>query len=131
MTDKFIEYIRDIRRYSPRTCEIYRDVLSEYVAFAGGVLMPEYQQIRNYEVHLLDDKKENARTVNLHLSVLSGYCKFLMKKGQLKSNPVRAVTRPKQEKRLPPAKCSHNCRMIQRSPETPSQDIRTPCSFRL
>ena len=101
MTDKFIEYIRDIRRYSPRTCEIYSDVLSEYVAFAGGVLVPEYQQIRNYEVHLLDDKKENARTVNLHLSVLSSYCKFLMKEGMLQSNPVHLVTRPKQEKRLP------------------------------
>ena len=101
MTDKFIEYIRDIRRYSPRTCEIYRDVLSEYVAFSGGVLVPEYQQIRNYEVHLLDDRKENARTVNLHLSVLSSYCKFLMKEGLLQSNPVHLVTRPKQEKRLP------------------------------
>ena len=101
MTDKFIEYIRDIRRYSPRTCEIYRDVLREYVAFAGGALVPEYQQIRNYEVHLLDDRKENARTVNLHLSVLSSYCKFLMKEGLLQSNPVHLVTRPRQEKRLP------------------------------
>ena len=101
MTDRFIEYIRDIRRYSPRTCEIYRDVLSEYVAFSGGVLVPEYQQIRNYEVHLLDDRKENARTVNLHLSVLSSYCKFLMKEGLLQSNPVHLVTRPRLEKRLP------------------------------
>ena len=101
MTDRFIAYIRDIRRYSPRTCEIYREVLDEYVAFAGGVLVPEYQQIRNYEVHLLDGKKESARTVNLHLSVLSSYCKFLMKEGVLKSNPVHLVTRPKQEKRLP------------------------------
>lgn len=101
MTEKFISYIRDIRRYSPRTCDIYRDVLAEYEAFAGGVLVPEYQQIRNYEVHLLDEKGESARTVNLHLSVLSSYCKFLMKEGLLQSNPVHLVTRPRQEKRLP------------------------------
>jgi integrase/recombinase XerC len=39
--------------------------------------------------------------VSLHLSVLSGFCKFLMKQGVLESNPVRLVSRPKQEKRLP------------------------------
>ena len=59
------------------------------------------QMIRNYEVYLMDEKGEGAKTVNLHLSVLSGFCKFLMKEGLLASNPVRLVSRPKQEKRLP------------------------------
>lgn len=52
-------------------------------------------------MYLLDERKEGAKTVNLHLSVLSGFCKFLMKEGVLESNPVRLVSRPKQEKRLP------------------------------
>ena len=52
-------------------------------------------------MYLLDTKKESAKTVSLHLSVLSGFCKFLMKQGVLESNPVRLVSRPKQEKRLP------------------------------
>jgi integrase/recombinase XerC len=52
-------------------------------------------------VYLLDEKKESAKTVSLHLSVLSGFCRFLMKQGLLESNPVRLVARPKQEKRLP------------------------------
>ena len=59
------------------------------------------QAIRSYEVYLLDEKKESAKTVSLHLSVLSGFCRFLMKQGLLESNPVRLVARPKQEKRLP------------------------------
>ncbi|MCR4824719.1 MAG: epoxyqueuosine reductase QueH, partial [Bacteroidales bacterium] len=59
------------------------------------------QTVRAYEVYLLDERKEGAKTVNLHLSVLSGFCKFLMKEGVLESNPVRLVSRPKQEKRLP------------------------------
>lgn len=51
-------------------------------------------------------KKKNKmrlgpRTVSLHLSVLSGYCRFLMKQGVLASNPVRLVRRPRQQKRLP------------------------------
>ena len=49
----------------------------------------------------MDECGEGARTVNLHLSVLSGFCKYLMKQGVLESNPVRLVSRPKQEKRLP------------------------------
>ena len=49
----------------------------------------------------MDEKGESAKTVNLHLSVLSGFCRFLMKEGVLESNPVRLVSRPKQEKRLP------------------------------
>ena len=58
-------------------------------------------EIRGYEVHLLDVEKVTPRSVNLHLSVLSGFCRFLVKEGLLKSNPVRLVHRPKVEKRLP------------------------------
>ena len=90
-----------MRRYSPRTVELYRSILEEYDAFVEHSGRQTPADIRNYEVHLLDDKKESARTVGLHLSVLSGYCRFLMKRGELKSNPVRLVRRPKMEKRLP------------------------------
>lgn len=58
-------------------------------------------EIRGYEVHLLDVEKVTPRSVNLHLSVISGFCRFLVKEGLLKSNPVRLVHRPKVEKRLP------------------------------
>lgn len=98
MIDRYIQYLKDIRRYSDRTCDIYRSVLEEYSAFA-----PDFSttQLRNYEVHLMDERKLDARTVHLHLSVLSGYCRFLMKEGKLDANPVRLVSRPKVEKRLP------------------------------
>ncbi len=98
MIDRYIQYLQDIRRYSERTCDIYRSVLEEYFAFAPDLSVT---QLRNYEVHLMDERKLDARTVHLHLSVLSGYCKFLMKEGALDANPVRLVSRPKAEKRLP------------------------------
>ena len=144
MIDRYLTYLSSVRRYSPRTVEIYRSVLEEFLSFASlrGDLPPEtsdcvgplpahscgplpltsrgwlrfpeavadsaalkdtinVQMIRSYEVYLLDERKESARTVDLHLSVLSGFCKFLMKEGVLESNPVRLVARPKQEKRLP------------------------------
>ena len=188
MIDRYLTYLSTVRRYSPRTCEIYRGVLEDFCSYleASGAAPPNFalrahpsqpdgwappvheatgghgsagqprrlrnrrlyprrkllmltwqagprgseypaipleegvgkgsrsdvqiaveaklcdvQAIRNYEVYLLDEKGESAKTVSLHLSVLSGFCKFLMKQGLLESNPVRLVARPKQEKRLP------------------------------
>lgn len=110
MIERYIKYLQGIRRYSARTCEIYRNILGGFINFTAedGVLSDKEtaalfngNSIRNYEVHLLDDKKESARTVNLHMSVISGFCRFLMKEGLLESNPVRLLSRPKTEKRLP------------------------------
>ena len=98
LINEYIDYIGGVRRYSQRTLDLYEEILKEFDA-SGEELTAT--GIRNYEVHLLDEKKESARTVGLHMSVLSGYCKFLMKRGELASNPVRLVKRPKEEKRLP------------------------------
>lgn len=105
MRNKFLTYIRDIRRYSPRTCDVYADVLQTFVDFCEGcedfATTMNVNGIRAYEVHLFDKRKLSARTVNQHLSVLSSFARFLMKEGVLQSNPVRLVKRPKTEKRLP------------------------------
>ncbi len=95
--DRYIAYIRDVRRYSPRTQELYREALEDFEAW-GGDLIPS--RIREYEAHLME-RGLKPRTVHLHMSALSGYCNFLMKEGVLSSNPVRGVKRPKMEKRLP------------------------------
>lgn len=109
LSDEYIVYITAVRRYSVRTQEIYRSVLDAFISYncedGNGdeevikALNPT--AIRNYEVHLLDTLKDSAVTVNLHLSVLSGFCKFLMKQDRLHSNPVRLVPRPKMAKKLP------------------------------
>ena len=59
------------------------------------------QVIRGYEVYLLKERGLSARSVGLHLSVLSSFAKYLMKKELLSANPVRTVSRPKMPKRLP------------------------------
>lgn len=109
---KYLSYIRNIRRYSQRTVEIYEGVLEDFVPFAcDGDANPSDKLIveslipsiiRSYEVYLLDaDPPKTPRTVNLHLSVLSGFCKYLVKEGHIKSNPVKLITRPKVESRIP------------------------------
>ena len=107
--DKYISYIRDVRRYSERTVSIYSDVLDNYVRVThGGADVTDDEllaslnpsEIRSYEVNMLDAGL-SPRTVGMHLSALSGFCRFLVSKELLKSNPVKLVPKPKQQKRLP------------------------------
>lgn len=97
MIARYIAYLQDVRRYSPRTVTLYRQALEDFQAW-GGDLIPS--RIREYEAHLME-RGLKPRTVHLHMSALSGYCNFLMKEGVLSSNPARGVKRPKMEKRLP------------------------------
>jgi len=100
----YLVYIETVRRYSPRTVEIYAQVLEEYFSFyedIDGLEALTPQLVRTYEVHLMDERGLSARSVNQHLSVLSSLCKYLIRKGMLDSNPVRLITRPKMAKRLP------------------------------
>ena len=116
MIEDYIAYLRDVRRYSPRTQTLYEDALRSYRSFVADApqddnchserseeslvqyLIPSL--IREYEAYLMD-KGLKPRTVHLQMSALSGYCQFLIREGVLQSNPVRVVKRPKMEKRLP------------------------------
>ena len=117
MIDSYISYIRDVRRYSPRTQELYRKALEDFRSF---VVPPQDDKtlchserseesiidnlipsrLREYEGHLIESGLK-PRTVHLHMSAISGFCGWLIKEGKLKSNPAKVVKRPKMEKRLP------------------------------
>ena len=116
LIDRYIEYVRNVKRYSERTSAIYQDVLKSYelyvsrqLGYEDGQLVSDSElvaalnrsELRGYEVYLLDEKGDKPKTVNLHLSALSGFCNYLVKQGLLKSNPVKLLPKPKVEKRLP------------------------------
>ncbi|MBO7268151.1 MAG: tyrosine-type recombinase/integrase, partial [Bacteroidales bacterium] len=110
------------KRYSPRTQELYGDVLLRYYLYIYGadnvvrldamvdeeiacgefslpqLLVPGL--IRGYIAKCMDEGLQ-ARSVNLHLSALSSYCRWLLLKGVLDYNPARSVPRPKEKSRLP------------------------------
>ena len=109
LIDKYIGYLTHVRRFSPRTVAIYHDALKNYLRIIhkasevdDRLLLESLNrsEIRQYVVAVMEEGL-SARTVGLHLSGLSSFCRYLMKYGHLKSNPVRLVTKPKVEKRLP------------------------------
>ena len=114
LIDRYLTYIQKERRFSHRTVEIYSAVLADFVrkivchgedeAVVSDQMIKDnlkIVRIRDYEVKLMDQDKLSSVTVNLHLSVLSGFCRFLVMKGELKSNPLPSVPRPKVPKTLP------------------------------
>ena len=111
IVEGYIIYVRDVKRYSERTVCIYSDVLHKFVEYVSKgsdnfadedlVKALNISEIRSYEVYLMEKCKLIPRTVNLHLSALSGFCRYLIKEGLMNSNPVKLVPKPKAEKRLP------------------------------
>ena len=107
---KYVDHVRNVRRYSERTVHLYEDVLNRYVrmTFPDGApdesgFMESFNrfEIRGFMVALMEDEGLSPKSVSLHMSALSSFCRYLVKEGKLKSNPVRTLTRPKVEKRLP------------------------------
>ena len=110
--DAYIRYICNVRRYSDRTVALYEHAVKDYLSHVFPEGVPEddsevakafnTSEIRSYMVHMLDSTPPmSAKTVSLHLSALSSICRYMMKEGLLRSNPVRLVTKPKVEKRVP------------------------------
>jgi len=108
-TDDFIRYLQVEKRYSQRTLDNYRDAVNGFYgyAFAGAdaggaealeALVPSV--VRGFISEELE-RGLSPRTVNMHLSALSSFCKFLMSRQLLDANPVTRVPHPKMEKKLP------------------------------
>jgi len=107
LIDEYIDYIGGVKRYSPRTLDIYRRALENFVESSRCESDNDLREamrpvsVRNWEVGLLDSDGVSARTVNLYLSVLSSFARYLMTRGMINANPVSQVKRPKASKRLP------------------------------
>lgn len=122
LADTYIQYIKVQKRYSPRTQELYEDVLLRYYLYiygandaceldrrvdeeisSGEFSLPQLlapTHIRGYLAKCMEEGLQ-ARSINLHLSALSSYCRWLLNKGVLEYNPARSVPRPKEKSRLP------------------------------
>lgn len=106
--DEISEYIKFLsvqKRYSQRSVTIYKDILLRFVNFQShseefNTQSINISTIRLYISHI-GELGLSAVTINLHISVLSGFCQYLVKRGVIISNPVKVIKRPKRGKRLP------------------------------
>lgn len=99
--DRFIDYLKIVKRSSQHTIKSYTADLVQFLQFAeeaGGDI--NYQLIRRYLARL---QREGAAksTMERKLASLRGFFRFLVKKGMAERDPTVDIASPKKEKKLP------------------------------
>ncbi len=103
MVEAFLNYLKHHKRYSPNTVEAYERDLRQFVGWLGGeqeLYKVTHSDARSWLLQLLAEKNISA-TVNRKMSALKSFYRYLMQQGKIQSNPLKSLTLPKKEKRLP------------------------------
>jgi integrase/recombinase XerD len=114
ITDWTERYHEDLERrgYAPRSIESYRHALRRFTDFLEeqGIHHPQEinpETIADYQAHLYTSLNRNGRpwalkTQSLHLVVIHGFMRFLVKRGALLLNPTEGIEMPRFGPRNPP-----------------------------
>ncbi len=104
--ERFLDYLRYEKRFSPHTLTAYESDLGQFVEFLlktydlGDPAEIRHTHIRSWMVDLME-KGNVPRSVNRKLSCLKSFFKYLRKQGDITTNPMLKVIPPKTGKRLP------------------------------
>lgn len=102
---RFLVHLRDERRLSPHTQGAYTRDLQEFADFCARDGHTESAKISSVEVRAYVAWRHrhaaSATTLQRKLSALRGLFRFLQREGVLRTNPVKGVSAPRGERRLP------------------------------
>lgn len=101
----FVEFLSNERNCSARTCESYQRHLKEfreYIDSLDGICWATLTTdvVRNWIVREMD-RGINPKTINVALSALRTFYKFLLRRKRVNSDPVYNLSGPKNDKYLP------------------------------
>lgn len=105
--DRFIQYIKFEKRYSPHTVSAYQSDLDQFMRFIHEPDEPiahpseiTHHQIRNWMVELMNEGLTST-SINRKVATLRKYFKFLLQEGEITVNPTSKIVVPKIPKHLP------------------------------
>ncbi len=112
VTEGYIIYLRNIRRYSPNTIKSYKTDLSEFSAYCSEhnkmeVSLINERFIKSYLMHLSERDLEKISIVR-KLSSLRGLFRFAFKEDLIVNNPTSQVNNPRTSKKLPEIASAEN-----------------------
>ncbi len=105
-TEKFLNYLLTEKRCSVHTIYSYANDLAQFKHYCTKEFALESasevsaQVVRSWLAHLMEESYQ-ATSVHRKLSAVNAYMRFLMKEGEIKSNPARNIPKPKKPSRLP------------------------------
>ncbi len=100
----FLRYLQAEKRYATHTVRAYKNDLLQFRAFCIEMGHEEmdlhHRTIRSWVVHLMDNHYSN-RSVHRKLTSLRTFARYLIQQGELQSNPLDRVLKPRLNKRVP------------------------------
>ena len=102
---QYIAHLRVEKDASPYTLRNYSQEIGQFISFLGGQGIDSWddvdrQVLRRYLLWLRSEGYVEASMAR-KLSEIRSFCRYLLQEGQLRTNPIDAVTSPKVPKRLP------------------------------
>lgn len=106
MIERFVQYIKFEKRFSPHTILAYQSDLEQFFDYqlktyeVADVREINHPMIRSWIVSLME-AKISTRSINRKITTLKTYYKFLIRDKAVESNPMFKIQSPKTAKRLP------------------------------
>ena len=105
-TEKFTDFLRFEKRFSPHTIIAYKNDLAQFEIYLKSVYQIEKLEeinhpiVRSWIVSMMESKI-SARSVNRKVTTLKTFWKFLLREKKVTINPMLKIQSPKISKRLP------------------------------
>jgi integrase/recombinase XerC len=105
LTEKFLQYIKYEKRYSPNTCIAYKNDLEQFYTFISDtyeiseIEKINHQMIRSW-LTLLMESGIQARSINRKITTLKSFYKYLLRENVVTINPTIKIISPKTPKKL-------------------------------
>ncbi len=102
---QFLDYLRQVKQYSPHTISGYRRDLERFDAFCQQRELTHVDKIHSADVRQYASQLHRAglqgKSIQRSLSAIRSLFSYLARQGGVQQNPANGVQAPKQEKRLP------------------------------
>ena len=103
--ERFLDYLKVERHYSPTTVVRYRHGLNKLVAYVGDVGKTQWTALLGQDLRqwIAREHRRGASPASLHniLSAARSLFRWLLREGALKNDPSAGVRAPKMRRKLP------------------------------
>jgi tyrosine recombinase XerC len=120
--DKFLNSLEIEKNYSNHTLVNYRIDLEDFGKFLEDQKISDIKNIDYFILRkflsILTERNLNKRTLSRKISTLKSFFKFMMKEGEIKSNPAASLIYPKIDKNLPKFLTEKDINVVLNLPDT-------------